>query len=60
MWEELYWFGNALYTSLWDVYALALVVVRGRSELPSIYTMGVSNAAVVGCLVYYALRAWRC
>ena len=46
--------------SAWDVYAVALVVLRGGSEVPTIYTMGGLGTAVVGCLAYYDLRAWRC
>ena len=60
MWGKLYCFGDALCASAWDVYAVALVVVRGGSEVTSIYTVGGPGAAVVGCLVYYASRAWRC
>ena len=44
----------------WDVDAVASVVVRGRSKVPSIYTVGGPGAAVFGWLVYYASRAWRC
>ena len=61
MWEEPYCFGDAFCVSAWDVYAVASVVVRGRSEVPSIYTVGGgAGAAVVGCLVYYESHAWRC
>ena len=60
MWEELYCFGDAFCVSAGDVYAVASVVVRGGSEVPSIYTVGVPGAAVAGCLVYYDSRAWRC
>ena len=45
---------------MWDVYAVALVVVRGGSEVPSIYTMRVPGVAVVGCLVYYDSCDWGC
>ena len=51
MWEELYCFGDAFCASEWDVNAVASVVVRGGSEVPSIYTVGGPGAAVVGCLV---------
>ena len=57
MWEELYCFGDALCAGAWDVNAVALVVVRGRSKVPSIYTVRGPGAAVVGCLVYYESRA---
>ena len=60
MWEELYCIGDAFCASAWDVYAVASVVVRGGSKVPSIYTVGGPGAAVVGCLVYYDLRAWWC
>ena len=60
MWEELYCFGDAFCASAWDVNVVALVVVRGGSEVPSIYTVGGPGEAVVGCLVYYDSRAWRC
>ena len=60
MWEEIYYFGNSFCTSVWDVYAVALVVVRGGSEVPSIYTMRVPGVAVVGCLVYYDSCDWGC
>ena len=60
MWEELYYFGDAFCASAWDVDAVASVVVRGGSEVPCIYTMGVPGAVVVGCLVYYNFCAWRC
>ena len=60
MWEELYCFGDAFCLSVWDVYAVASVVLRGRSKVPTIYTVGGSGAAVVGCLVYYDSHAWRC
>ena len=35
-------------------------MVRGRSEVPSIYTVGAPGAAFVGCIMYYDSRAWRC
>ena len=60
MWEELYCFGDAFCLSVWDLDAVALVVVRGESEVPSTYTVGGPGAAVVGCLMYYDSRAWRC
>ena len=60
MWEELYYFGDAFCASAWDVDTVALVVVRGGSEVPSIYTVGGAGVAVVGCLVYYESRVWRC
>ena len=60
MWEELKCFGDVFCVKTWDVYAVASVVVRGRSEVPSIYSVGGPGAAVVGCLVYYDLCAWRC
>ena len=40
VWEELYCFGDVFCLSAWDVYAMALVVFRGGSEVPSIYTLG--------------------
>ena len=60
MWEELYCFGDAFCSSAWDVYAVASVVFRGGSEVPSIYTVGGPGVTVVVCLVYYDLRDWRC
>ena len=51
MWEELYCFGYAFCASVWDVDAVVSVVVRDRSEVPSIYTLRGPGAAVVGCLV---------
>ena len=60
MWEELYFFGDAFCVSAGDVYAVALVMVRSRSEVPSIYNVGGPVVAVVGCLVYYDSRAWQC
>ena len=60
MWEELYCFGDAFCASEWDLDAVASLVVRDGSEVPSIYTVGGPGAAVVGCLVYYDSRAWRC
>ena len=51
MWEELYCFGYVFCASAWDVNAVALVVVRGGFEVPSIYTAGGPGAEVVGCLV---------
>ena len=60
MWEELYCFGDAFFAIVWYVYAVALVVVRGGYEVPSIYTVGVPGAADFGCLVYYDSHAWRC
>ena len=59
MWEELYCFGDVFCMSAWDVDAVASVVVRSGSEVPSIYTVGGPGTSVVGCLVYYDLRAWR-
>ena len=53
-------FGDAFCTIAWDVDAMTSVVVRGGSEVPSIYTVGGPGAAVVGYLVYYDSRAWRC
>ena len=50
----------AFCASAWDVYAVALIVLRGGSEVPNIYTVGGPDAAVVRCLMYYDLRAWRC
>ena len=60
MGEELYCFGDAFCASTWDVDAVASVVVRGGSEVPSIDTIGGPGAAVVGCMVYYESRAWWC
>ena len=60
MWEKLYCFGYAFCASAWDIDAVALVVVRGGSEVPPIYTVGGPGAAVVGCLVYYESRDWQC
>ena len=60
MWEELYFFGDAFCASVWYVDALASVVVRGGSEVPSIYTVGGPGAAVFGCFVYYDSRACWC
>ena len=60
MWEELYCFGDAFCASAWDVDAVASVVVRGGSKVPSIYTVWGPCAEVVGFLVYYGSRAWRC
>ena len=60
MWQELYCFGDAFCGSVWDVEAVASAVVKGGSDVPSIYTVGGPGAAVVVCLVYYDLRAWRC
>ena len=39
---------------------MASVVLRGGSKVPTIYTVEGPSAAVVGCLVYYDSRAWRC
>ena len=39
---------------------LAMRSARVRGMVPSIYTVGAPDAAVVGCLVYYNSRAWRC
>ena len=36
------------------------LVVRGGYKVPYIYTVGGPGAAVVGCIVYYDMRAWRC
>ena len=60
MCEELYCFGDVFCASKWDVDAVSSIVVRGGSEVPSIYTVGGPGAAVVGCIVYYDSRAWRC
>ena len=60
MGKQLHCFGDAFCASEWDVDVVASVVVRGRSEVPSIYTVGGAGAAVVSCLIYYDLRAWRC
>ena len=60
MGEELYCFGDEFCASTWDVDAVASVVVRGGSKVSSIDTVGGPGAAVVGCLVYYDSRAWRC
>ena len=46
MWVELYCFGNAFCASALDVDAVALVVVRGGSEVPYIYTVGGPGVAV--------------
>ena len=50
MWEELYCFGYAFYASAWDVYAVASVVVRGRSEVsaPAGESRGVFGVTAVG------------
>ena len=60
MWEDLYCFVNAFCVSAWDVYTVGLVVFRGGSEVPSIYTVEGPGVAVAGCLVYYDSRSWRC
>ena len=60
MWEELYCFGDAFYASVLDVDVVALVMFRGGSKVPSIYTVGGAGAAVFGSLVYYDSHAWRC
>ena len=60
MWGKLNCFGNALFASAWNVYSVASVVLRGGSEVPTIYTVGGAGTAVVRCLVYYDSRDWRC
>ena len=60
MGEERHSFGDAFCVGAWNVDAVTSVVARGRSEVPSIDTVGDPVAAVVGCLVYYDSRAWRC
>ena len=57
---KLHCFGDALCAGTWNVDAVTLIVVRSRSEVPSIDTVGGPGAAVVRCLVYYDLRDWRC
>ena len=57
---KLHCFGDAFCAGTWDVYTVALVVVRGGSEVPSIDTVGGAGAAVVRCLVYYDSHAWQC
>ena len=57
---ELRCFDDAFCAGTWDVDAVASVVVRGGYKVPSVNTVGGPGAAVVGCLVYYNLRAWRC
>ena len=60
LWEKIHCFGDALCACTWNVEAVTSVVVRGGSEVPSIDTVGGPGAAVVRCIVYYKLRAWRC
>ena len=57
---EFHCFGDALCAGTWNLDAVTSVVVRGRSEVPSIDTVGGPVAADDGCLVYYDSRAWRC
>ena len=60
MWEEIYCFDDEFCVSAWDVYAVASIVFRGRSEVQYIYTVGDPGGKVVGCIVYYDSRTWRC
>ena len=57
---KLYCFVDAFCVSVWGVNAVASVVFRGVSEVPSIYTVGGPGAVVVRCLVYFNLRARQC
>ena len=58
--EKLHSFGYAFWAGTWYVDAVTLVVVRGRSEVPPINTVGGPGAAVVRCLVDYDLGDGRC
>ena len=51
MGEELHSFGDAFCVGAWNVDAVTSVVARGRSEVPSIDTVGDPVATVVGCLI---------
>ena len=57
---KLHSFGNVFCTGMWNVDVVTLVVVRSRSEVPPIDTVGGSVAAVVGCLVDNDSGAGRC
>ena len=57
---KLHSFGNAFCAGTWNVDAVKLVVVRGRSKVPPIDTMGEPGAAVAGCLVDDDLGDRRC
>ena len=58
--EKLHSFGDAFCMGTWNVDAVTLLVVRGRSDVPSIDTVGGPGAAVVRCLVDYNLSAGGC
>ena len=58
--EELHSFGDAFCAGAWNVDAVKLVVVRGRSKVPPIDTVGGPGMAVVRCLVDNKSGAGRC
>ena len=60
MGKKIHCFGDAFCADPRNLDEVTSVVVRGRSEVPSIDTVGGAGAAVVRCLVYYDSRAWRC
>ena len=57
---KLHCFGDAFCAGTWNVDAVTSVVVRGRSQVPSIDTVGGPGAAVFRCLVDYDSGAGRC
>ena len=57
---KLHCFGDAFFAGTWNVDAVTSVVDRGRSQVPSIDTVGGLGAAVVRCLVDYNSGAGRC
>ena len=58
--EKLHSFGNAFCAGTRNADAVTLVVVRGRSEVPPIYTVGGLGVAVARCLTENKSGAVRC
>ena len=58
--RKLHSFDDAFCAGTWNVDAVTSVVVRGRSKVPSVDTVGGAVAAVVRCLVDYDSGAGRC
>ena len=56
---KLHSFSDALCAGTWNVYAVTSVVVRGKSEVPSIHTVGGPGVAVVRYLMNNGSGAGR-
>ena len=58
--EKIYSFGDKFCVGTRNVDAVTLVVVRGRSEVPPINTVGGPGAAVARCFMDNYAGAGRC